>query len=73
MIGHFYSLEKKKVIHSYTDAIFKFQEDRKIGFNEVVEEHLDNLKMIIETNDPKTIEDMITLNKGLEDFFGQLP
>lgn len=74
------TLEKKKVINSYSDAIAKFWNDSKIGLGEVVEEilrkideHLENLKTIIETNDPKTIEDMIALNKGLEDFFGQLP
>lgn len=74
------TLEKEKVINSYSDAITKFWSDSKIGLNEVVEEilhkieeHLENLKTIIETNDPKTIEDMIILNKGLEDFFGQLP
>ncbi|MFS0871062.1 MULTISPECIES: dynamin family protein [Paenibacillus] len=74
------TLEKEKVINSYSDAITKFWDDSKIGLNEVVEgilqkieEHLDNLKTIIETSDPRTIEDMITINKGLEDFFGQLP
>lgn len=74
------TLEKKKVINSYSDAIAKFWNDSKIGLGEVVEEilrkideHLENLKTIIETNDPKTIEDMIALNKGLEDFSDNSP
>ncbi|MCM3623676.1 dynamin family protein [Brevibacillus borstelensis] len=74
------TLEKEQVINSYLDAITKFWNDSKIGLNEVVveilhkiEEHLENLKVIIETNDPKTIENMIQINKGLVDFFGNLP
>lgn len=74
------TLEKENVISSYSDAITKFWDDSKTGLNEVVEEilnkidlHLENLNTIIETNNPKTIEDMIALNRDLEDFFGHLP
>lgn len=73
-------LDKEKVVVSYSNAIDKFWNETKLGLNEVVEgvlqninDHLDNLKTIIETTDPKTIEEKIRMNKELAVFFDQIP
>lgn len=74
------TLDKQKVINSYTEAIDNFWNDTKTGLNEVVaeilrkiDEHLDSLKKIIETDDEETIKFTIESNEKLKVLFEGIP